>query len=120
MKRDMELIREILKFVADTDSVTVDPHVFVSDDTPWPLVFYQVKILEQAGYIEAYVSNYKHPPQKAEIIALTWQGEEFLFSIQDDTIWSRTKKTIGKALAAVPFDIIKAVAMKLISGVLAI
>jgi hypothetical protein len=45
-----------------------------------------VKILDQAGFTEGYISNYKSGEQRAFIRELTWTGEDFYAAIQDNTI----------------------------------
>ena len=45
--------------------------------------------------------------------SLTWQGHEFLDAIRNDTIWNKTKNVVAERGGAIPFELIKELAIKL-------
>ncbi len=107
MKRDMDLIREILQLVESCESaygIQEMPEIHGYDSAT---VSYQVRILRQANLIEAepieecgrgYTDYYG--------INLTWTGQDFLSAVKDDTIWQKAKDTVLKPTASFTFSVL--------------
>lgn len=110
MKRDMDLARTILEQVEDKSDGTNWVDLVVPDRTQAELG-YHVMLLDQAGLLTAEeVSNTEIQYWRA--IKLTWDGHEFLDAIRNDTVWSKVKETAKEKGSAMPFEIIKQLAMK--------
>ena len=120
MKRDMDLVREIL-LVIDNDprmhgsrmasgancfmagaaaDFGLDPAVHSDAE-----VAYHVRMLIEAGFVDGR----KEFPA---VRALTWNGHEFLNTVRDGEIWRVTKDTAAKA-GATSFQAILAIATEI-------
>lgn len=101
MKRDMDLVRELL---LKLESLEIRPggvvHMMPDDeDIQIPgygpdAIEYHAKLIISAGLID---SGKTRAMQGITFCALTWEGHDFLDAIRDPDIWAKTKK--GAALA---------------------
>lgn len=91
MKRDMDLIRDILLAlekkpdISSTEKEEALPGVSLS-----PAVWYHMRLLLDAGLIKGRRSPEAGSP-KICFERLTWAGHEFLDVIRNDSIWHRLK-----------------------------
>jgi hypothetical protein len=111
MKRDWDVIREILQKVEDlmtNETITS----FDYDNTRTDVITYHIKLLYQAGLIEA-VDCSSMDGDEFIVNGLTWEGHEFLESIRSESIWKKTKSKIIEKGGSMTFDIIKTVAIEL-------
>jgi hypothetical protein len=110
MKRDMTLVREILLAIEGhpAGQGPVDVHV---PGCSSEVISYHVKIMAEAGLIEALnattMQNFSWKPTM-----LTWQGHEFLDAVRNDTVWRKTTALIKEKGGSVPFEVVKALAVK--------
>jgi hypothetical protein len=82
MKRDMDLIRNILL-------QTEAGQPIVGEKTA---VVYHIALLKEAGFVEAVIRNGPlGMPSEAVIRRLTWAGHDFLDAMRDETIWKKAK-----------------------------
>ena len=95
MKRDMDLVRKILFAMEELPPFATQPIEIEGYDKQQ--VAYHCEMLCQKGYIKHYhgetCDNFDG------VIAfwvqdLTWEGQDFLETIRQDTIWNNTKKAI--------------------------
>ncbi len=111
MKRDLELVREILLAVEKSDQA---PDEWVNINLPSrnpSLVSYHVKMLHDAGLLDATdLSDFSESSWVPR--SLTWAGHEFLDAARNDTVWNKAISTLKEKSASVPFEILKAVVMK--------
>jgi hypothetical protein len=49
-------------------------------------------------------------------IVLTWQGHEFLDAVRNETVWSKTRELVTTNSGTVPFDVLKVIAVKVLSS----
>jgi predicted transcriptional regulator len=111
MKRDMDLIRNILleleKKESATSWVTISIDGYTDDQ-----VNYHIGLLSEAGFIEAK----KYSDGLCMVRNLTWKGHEFLENAKNDTIWIKTKEFIkekgGSVSLGVMTEILKKIALK--------
>lgn len=106
MKRDMDLCREILKAIEDSEKV---PLGWINIDIPGhpkESVSYHVMQLEMAGLITAKnlsnMSGFSYAP-----ISLTWTGHEFLDAARNDTIWNQAKDLVIRNAGGLSFELLK-------------
>ncbi|MFC0686408.1 DUF2513 domain-containing protein [Novosphingobium clariflavum] len=94
MKRDMELIRQILlEIEADDDVFAAIPRI---KGKSLKLTRYQIDMLVSEGYLSEHMEeNYGTPIELG--FQITWKGHEFLETIRDPVIWSKTKDGAKKA-----------------------
>lgn len=96
MRRDMDLIRNLLFVVRDlspgSDFKTPEYEAFSRDE-----VREHLYLLHQAGFIEASVDSVlANSVPYIDPIRLTWEGHEFVEAIQDSSRWERLKKHMAK------------------------
>ena len=94
MKRDMELIREILQRAESLEFVGDEPYERYWARTPAEA--YQIALMKDFGLVEADVETTCGIPSRATIVRLTWAGHDFLDSSRDSKIWKLAKEHIIK------------------------
>lgn len=126
MKRDMDLIRDLLfnieedkningKYVlsdADFSNIDADPNA----------VQYHLRLLLDAGYIEGRDLLADTPSEndtfnvmrqgtgsQIAVERLTWEGHEFLDTVRDNQVWQKTKGYLQN-VGGVGIDVLKEVA----------
>ena len=111
MQRDMDLARGILLALEECESASGLKTLDVDGATE-EQVSYHVKLLYQAGLIEARdasgTNSFHWYP-----ISLTWEGHEFLDASRDETQWNNAKKIIREKGGGLSFDVLKAVLIQL-------
>ncbi len=108
MKRDMDLIRQILLEVEKLPpflSYDEIPRFKIPDYTP-DVVSYHIKIMTEKGLIESVFDN------RGNFIPteITWEGHDFLEAIRDDVRWGKVKSTMGK-VGGFAYEVVKSVAI---------
>jgi hypothetical protein len=108
MKRDMDLIRQIL-FKVEAAQTFNQPVQLKIDGYAADLIAFHVRLLADGGIIEAYAAggNQWWPT------ALTWSGCEFIDAARDDTNWEKAKTVLSKA-GGITFETIMPVLVGLI------
>lgn len=111
MRRDMDLVRDILKQVADSPrGLTVG--LLSTDTKEFQTVCYHVDIMIEAGLITGSVSkSYGGQYVSGSIESLTWVGNDFLDAVSDSSVWAHVKEQLAKYGSSVPFDVVKALAI---------
>ena len=116
MKRDMDLVRLILLEIEDKYSSTAIYDLAI-DGYDTEMVAYHCKILYEAGLISDYKAQYAdNEIYVFGVGSLTWDGNDFLEKIRDDSQWKKVKETITKKGLPLVVDTIKSVANALISA----
>lgn len=112
MKRDMNLVRELL-FLAEADGDDAE----LCKKYGREIVAGHTAILVDAGLVEGVVetdSNGK--PFASVIIRLTWLGHEFLDNARNDTIWRKAISIIKDKSVSVSFDVLASLLKSLVSS----
>ena len=112
MKRDLDLIREILLTIENDTSNRLSLHSFTSDPKQFPIISFHLELLLDAGSIVA-------KPLKAlgqrytdfYIQRLTNSGCDYLDSVRDNNIWNKTKDKLLSVGGSATLDIVKTVAI---------
>jgi hypothetical protein len=94
MKRDMDLIRQILSNAEARDFEGGEPPEPYQAQTVEEA--YQITLMNDAGLVQADCVSEAGMPVNATIFRLTWAGHDFLDAARDDTIWKKAKETILK------------------------
>ena len=120
MKRDWDTVREILLAVEALDAGnTLTLKAF--DANRAHEISYHVKLMNEAGLIEASISQELSSRAKNfHIRALTWTGHELIDSIREKNIWNQIKTKISEKGGVMTFEIIKSVASNLVKTALGI
>lgn len=105
MKRDMELVRQIVKDLSE--GKYIKNITFNSEDNK--LYYYHLEIMRDAGLIYFKGSGYKGGFLLNDAPKLTWLGNDFLDSVSNNNVWEKTKdfiKTKGFEVANIPLDVL--------------
>jgi hypothetical protein len=95
MKRDIELIRHLLAYVEQQPAGAYISQVSVPDEFDGPTVGEHIALLIDRGLVEGEVYQVKGP--SFMIMRLTWEGHDFLQSVQNETVWRKVLEK-GKEL----------------------
>ena len=116
MKRDMDLVRLILLEIEDKYRSTAIYDLAI-DGYDTEMVAYHCKILYEAGLISDYKAQYAdNEIYVFGVGSLTWDGNDFLEKIRDDSQWKKVKEIITKKGLPLIIESIKSVANALISA----
>ena len=104
MKRDMNLIRDILlkmEASSDDDFSDLNNNEGVSDR----VLHYHYKLMLQADLIEA-VDASTHDGLYFHVVRITWNGHEFLGNARDERVWKKTIAKLGTYASGLPFEVL--------------
>lgn len=124
MKRDLDLIREIL-LVAE--AAKPEQRVTLKDFEEshagrLEAISEHVQLLDRAGFLNATVSKAlsQKGPRAFFINRIEWVGHDYLDAIRDPSIWSKTQQQLKKVGGSASLEIVKAVAVKIMSQALGV
>lgn len=106
MRRDMDLIRELLLAIearplGSSEDIAVEGH---DRET----VAYHLALLQEAGLIDALVDEiYGEAVPQVIVKRLTWDGHEFLDSARNQTVWARTKAIVREKGGDISFTLFR-------------
>lgn len=113
MKRDMDLIREILLKIEEHDvnsssydSIEIEGHSSQE-------ICEHVRLLEGAGLI---AGAHYDIAGNVWVQRITWSGYDYLDNVRDNSIWKKTKDTIKEKGLPLVFDVIKTIASAFITA----
>jgi len=96
MKRDMDLVREMLLAVEECERFD-GPGTMEIEGRDESEVTYHVKLLRQAGLLEVLPPSSNPYGASWSVIGLTWQGHEFLDAARNDTTWRKALGILQRA-----------------------
>lgn len=107
MKRDLDLIRRILKDVEGMPAGKPLGNITYPGYSK-EIIHEHIDLLDQAKFIE--VATFKAGTAKNiikyQINRLTWLGHEFLDAAKDDSIWNKAKEKFLKPTVSFSFDLL--------------
>lgn len=120
MRRDMELVRKILIDTADgVGRYNLELGRFVDADVEKvredEKLIYHIKIMNQKNLLSFKYMGELEGDCIIFDVELTWEGQDYLSAIEDDTIWKNTKdiaKEKGLEIAKISFDVLKNLAIQ--------
>jgi Hypothetical protein (DUF2513) len=112
MKRDMDLVREILLKIEDLPSYEEPVDIEIERYSEENIQFH-LKQLQEANLIEVPDIGLSTSWAKVNIMPtrLTWQGSEFLDSIRNENVWKKTKEFIAKNGGGFVLSVVKDLAV---------
>lgn len=116
MKRDMELVRKILLKIEEEyrSSSIINLRI---DGYDMETVAYHCRILNDAGLVSDYEGKYaSNKLYMFWVGPLTWDGNDFLDKIRDNSVWHKTKEVITQKGLPLVLDTIKTVANAFITA----
>lgn len=115
MKRDMDLIREILLWAEEQPTHMIQQNPVYRDRSTQE-IRYHVYLMWQAGLVDIVDPVREDAPiTHATLQGVTWHGHEFLDAIRNDTVWNRAKSELSEKGKGFTFDLLKEVAVQVIS-----
>ena len=116
MKRDMDLVRLILLEI-EMKYVSTALYDLIIPGYSKEQVAYHCKILHDHGMISAYQGFYaSNELESFGVGGLTWEGNDFLDKIRDDSQWGKIKETITRKGVTLVIETIRKVADAFISA----
>lgn len=115
MKRDMELVRKILLYIEENYKSNPIRHIDIDGYSDKEII-YHCELLDDAGYLNEFEEiPWTGGVNGITIKGLSWYGHEFLDTIRNDTVWSKTKETITKNGLSATVEVVKNVATEILS-----
>jgi len=118
MKRDWELVRTILAHMESRESTARVMEADEIEGFSQEVVSYHIKLLLEAGLLDASCSKALNGPLRCWATSLTWAGHEFLDQIRSQTLWNKTKDLLKEKGIELSFDAIKMAVKVVISAML--
>ena len=116
VRRDMDLVRRILIDVSESNE-PLKAAAFVTDTTLFATVVFHLELMNEAGLIDATFAR-SLGGSDVTVNRLTWEGSDFLDAVASDNVWTQTKTKIAKTVGSAPFEVIKALAVKISTDLL--
>lgn len=117
MKRDMDLIRKILFAIEEKEPF--EQSAIEVEGYSMQEIAYHCEMLFNAGYIKYYhgvtCDNFDGV-LRFQVQDLTWEGQDLLETIRQDTIWNKTKQTIKEKGLSMIVDTIKTISTALVTA----
>lgn len=113
MKRDMNLVVELLKYFEKREEIGIDQNVAIPEYDEHQ-VQYHLRRMFEAGLLDAeatYSTTTKTRIITVYPFGLTWQGHEFLDALRGEGVLSSIKEKVGGSISEIPFSILKELAI---------
>ena len=117
MKRDLNLIREIL-LVVEAAAEPVDSRAVVVDGYTREEIDYNIYLLLEEDYLTGISAAIFGDRYHWMGMQLTWAGHEFLDTARSDTVWAKATSTIGQQVGSTSIEIMKAVLVSVTKGMM--
>ncbi len=124
MKRDLDLIRDIL-LVAE--AAKPEQRVALKDfQALYPdrleEVSEHVQLLGRAGFLDTTISKAisSKGPRAFVINRIEWAGHDYLDAVRDPGTWAKTQQQLKSVGGSATLEIVKAVAVKVVSQTLGV
>ena len=110
MKRNLDLIRDLLLLAEDSDGPVSDDELSASD-YPRNEVAYHVELMTQRGLIDGYVEydGFHRTALDISISSTTWDGCDCLDAIRSDDVWHKAKAAVRKSVGEASLSVMKEV-----------
>lgn len=121
MIRNWEIIREILLRLESTNTPNANVNANSFDGLPEQEVAYNMRLLSEAGYIEARIMSSSSGDGKinaALALRLTNAGHDLLDTIRNESIWNKVKEKFTSNGLDMTFDLVVSVGKKIIEAML--
>ncbi len=107
MKRDVDLIRNILLKVEETDDTELSAKRFTVEGYDETIVARHIELLQEADLVDANIVKTQIGTTAAWIHRLTWSGHEFLDAARNDTVWNKAKDYLTTRGVTLSFEALK-------------
>lgn len=121
MIRNWEIIREILLRLESTNTPNANVNANSFDELPEQEVAYNMRLLSEAGYIEAIIKNSTSGDGKIKAALarrLMNAGHDLLDTIRNESVWNKVKEKFASNGLDMTFDLVMRVGKKIIEAML--
>lgn len=120
MKRDLDLIRDILLKIESMDKKVITiADLGATTQDEFNRIGFHIRLLMDCNYVEAIDVRTKQ--EEAYVVKrITSSGYDYLDSIRDNNVWNETKNKLESVGSSASLEIVKAVAGKVIISLLGI
>lgn len=130
MTRDMDLIREILLTIEESNKLPfhrdskTNLYKKFGEQYGGQQIRYHLWLMKEKGLVHYSKTGYVYEAEVRDsglveeveeeaISSLTWDGHEFLDMARDQSTWNQAKKTISEKGGSLTFDVLKGVLTQL-------
>ncbi len=118
MKRDMELVKKILKRIEEHETNELIYEIAL-EDYDSQKIYYHCHLLIEANLIEGEVDRALGGRMRINrIYGLSWDGHEFLDAAKNEKVWNSVKDKIKEQSISIPFSIMKNLLLDKLSDLL--
>lgn len=115
MKRDMDLVLEILRYFEEREEVSVLQNLSLPgyEDR---VVAYHLRRMYEGGLLDAEtITSSTTETRLINVLpfGLTWEGHEFLDSMRSEGVLQQVKSRLGGALSEVPYTLLRELALSI-------
>jgi|SRR5690625_156949 len=111
MKRDLNLVKEILKAIEKQKGLDFISAVQLEiEGCPLDEVIYNIELMGNAGLLEVERLDFMGGEVDILIHNITWEGHDFLDAAKNDTVWNQVEENVkeqGGKLKELPFEVAK-------------
>ena len=121
MTRNWEIIREILLRLESTNTPNAYVNANSFDGLPEQEVAYNMRLLSEAGYIEAKITSSSSGDGKIDVALanrLTNVGHDLLDTMRNESVWNKVKEKFTSNGIDMTFDLVVSVGKKIIEAML--
>ena len=108
MKRDMDLVREILIAIECSEDGNLN---FDALEYERQQVYLHIELMKEHGLVDAVIipddDGPEHEILMCKIERLTWDGHDFLDKIRDESIWEQAKRKCLDGTGGLSFELFK-------------
>lgn len=107
MKRDMDLVRQILLNATAQENGYANENPEIEGYTE-DQIGHHIYLMHQAGLVEAAdTSSMDGDSPTALLISVTWKGHDFIEAARSNTVWSQAKDKAKSVGGSLTFDLMK-------------
>ena len=108
MKRDMDLVREILIAIECSEDGNLN---FDALEYERQQVYLHIELMKDRDLVDAVIipdnDGPKHGILMCKVERLTWDGYDFLDKIRDESIWEQAKRKCLNGTGGLSFELLK-------------
>lgn len=119
MRRDLDLVRDILITVEGADQ-PVDDTVLCRDGRTLAEVAFHVELLRERGLANGSVryDGLAGFPVSVEVSGLTWEGYDYLDAIRSNKVWKKAKDAIADSVGDTSLSVVKQACTMVATGMI--
>ena len=116
MKRDLNLVREILLWATAQEAAGLDGNPSLPGYTEDEIA-HHVHLMWQARLVDALdITTNNSAGPSALLTSVTWAGHDFIDAARDNTIWNKTKSKVLASGLSFTFELLKEVLVSAAKG----